>query len=83
MTVTTLWSDMWLSVDDWAEAFEAPDPGTPHNEASRRDLRGAAHDSDGQGRRRRPGSPALGHLLRKSLLQDKISLRPQQRVDAD
>jgi DNA helicase IV len=33
MTVETHWSDIWLSADDWAEAFEAPDPGTPHNEA--------------------------------------------------
>jgi DNA helicase IV len=33
MTVETYWSDIWLSADDWAEAFEAPDPGTPHNEA--------------------------------------------------
>ncbi|MGR6912845.1 RNA polymerase recycling motor ATPase HelR [[Actinomadura] parvosata] len=33
MTVTTHWSDIWLSADDWAEAFAAPDPGTPHNEA--------------------------------------------------
>jgi superfamily I DNA/RNA helicase len=33
MTVTTGESDIWLSVDDWAEAFEAPGPGTPHNEA--------------------------------------------------
>jgi hypothetical protein len=33
MTVQTPWSDIWLSPDDWAEAFGAPDPGTPHNEA--------------------------------------------------
>src|SRR4051795_6978668 len=33
MTVTTPWDDVRLSADDWAEAFEAPDPGTPHNEA--------------------------------------------------
>ncbi|MFD9667512.1 RNA polymerase recycling motor ATPase HelR [Rhodococcus sp. NPDC059968] len=33
MTVATEWSDIWLSTDDWAEAFEAPEPGTPHNEA--------------------------------------------------
>ncbi|MFB6436161.1 RNA polymerase recycling motor ATPase HelR [Streptomyces sp. NPDC056411] len=33
MTVTTDWADIWLSADDWAEAFEAPEPGTPHNEA--------------------------------------------------
>ena len=26
-------SDLWLSADDWAEAFEAPEPGTAHNEA--------------------------------------------------
>ncbi len=33
MTVETHWSDIWLSAADWAEAFEAPEPGTPHNEA--------------------------------------------------
>ena len=33
MTVETDWADVRLSADDWAEAFEAPDPGTPHNEA--------------------------------------------------
>jgi hypothetical protein len=36
MEVETPWGDIWLSADDWAEAFESPDPGTPHNEA--RDL---------------------------------------------
>jgi len=33
MTVETHWSDIWLSSDDWAEAFDAPEPGTAHNEA--------------------------------------------------
>ncbi|WP_433289199.1 RNA polymerase recycling motor ATPase HelR [Micromonospora sp. CA-244673] len=33
MTVTTDESDIWLSADDWAAAFDAADPGTPHNEA--------------------------------------------------
>ncbi len=33
MVVETPWSDVWLSSDDWAEAFESPAPGTPHNEA--------------------------------------------------
>jgi DNA helicase IV len=33
MTVETHWSDIWLSADDWAEAFAAAEPGTPHNEA--------------------------------------------------
>ncbi len=31
--VTTPWSDVRVTPDDWAEAFAAPDPGTPHNEA--------------------------------------------------
>ncbi|GAA0943738.1 RNA polymerase recycling motor ATPase HelR [Actinocorallia libanotica] len=33
MTITTHWSDVRLGAEDWAEAFQAPDPGTPHNEA--------------------------------------------------
>jgi DNA helicase IV len=33
MTVETHWSNIQLSADDWAEAFGAPEPGTPHNEA--------------------------------------------------
>jgi DNA helicase IV len=33
MLVETEWADLWLSTADWAEAFGAPDPGTPHNEA--------------------------------------------------
>lgn len=32
-TIPTPWSDLHLSVADWSEAFDAPDPGTPHNEA--------------------------------------------------
>ena len=35
-TVRTHWGDIRLSASDWAEAFEAAEPGTPHNEA--RDL---------------------------------------------
>ena len=33
MTVGTDWSDIVLGPEDWAEAFDAPSPGTPHNEA--------------------------------------------------
>jgi hypothetical protein len=33
MEVETPWGDIWLSADEWADAFESPDPGTPHNEA--------------------------------------------------
>jgi hypothetical protein len=32
MTVEAGDSDLWLSADDWAEAFRAPGPGAPHNE---------------------------------------------------
>jgi hypothetical protein len=32
-TVETPWSDVWLSAAEWAEAFEAAEPGTPHNHA--------------------------------------------------
>lgn len=33
LVVETHWSDIWLSAEDWADAFGSPDPGTPHNEA--------------------------------------------------
>ena len=33
MEVETPWAEVWLSTADWAEAFDAPEPGTPHNEA--------------------------------------------------
>lgn len=33
MEVETPYTDIWLSVDEWAQAFESPAPGTPHNEA--------------------------------------------------
>ncbi|ORM23934.1 RNA polymerase recycling motor ATPase HelR [Williamsia sp. 1135] len=33
MIVETEWSDIWLSPEDWAAAFDAPAAGTPHNEA--------------------------------------------------
>ena len=32
MTVATHWSDIRLTAEDWAVAFEAAEPGTPHNE---------------------------------------------------
>lgn len=66
MTVTVDWSEVRLSADDWAEAFEAAVPGTPHNEA--RDqiweelltILVDKHDGD---------EPA--DLLRRTLAQDK------------
>jgi DNA helicase IV len=75
MTVETRWSDLWLSADDWAEAFDAAEPGTPHNEA--RDLildeliaiLADKHDSD---------VPA--DVFRKSLLQNKDLLTTLYRA---
>ncbi|MBE3012851.1 AAA family ATPase [Microbispora sp. NEAU-D428] len=75
MTVTTPWSDIRLSADDWAEAFEAPEPGTPHNEA--RDqiwdelltILVDKHDGD---------VPA--ELVRRSLLRDRELLTTFNRA---
>jgi hypothetical protein len=65
MTVTTDWSDIWLSANDWAEAFDAA-AGTPHNEAREQIweelVRILADKQDDHG-------PA--GLLRKSLLQNE------------
>lgn len=33
MEVETPWADVWVSSADWTEAFAAPEPGVPHNEA--------------------------------------------------
>jgi hypothetical protein len=33
LLVDTDWADIWLSPAEWADAFDAADPGTPHNEA--------------------------------------------------
>ncbi len=32
LEVGTPWGDVWLSADDWAEAFESLEPGQSHNE---------------------------------------------------
>ena len=66
MTVQTHWSDIWLTANDWAEAFDAPEPGTPHNEARDQiweELLTILMDS------RADDVPA--DLLRKSLLQNR------------
>jgi DNA helicase IV len=33
LRVETDWGDIWLDAADWAEAFDAAEPGTSHNEA--------------------------------------------------
>ena len=66
MTVETPWSDIRLSACDWAEAFEAPAPGTPHNEAREEiweellTILMDSHDGD-----------APADLLRRSLLRNE------------
>ncbi|HEX4659396.1 MAG TPA: RNA polymerase recycling motor ATPase HelR [Streptosporangiaceae bacterium] len=75
MTVQTHWSDIWLSADDWAEAFEAAEPGTPHNQARDQIWEELVtilidkHDGD-----------APADLLRKSLLQNKELLTMLNRA---
>jgi hypothetical protein len=66
MKVETHWSDIWLSAEDWAEAFDAPAPGTPHNEARYQiweellTILMDKHDGD-----------APADLLRKSLIENQ------------
>jgi hypothetical protein len=75
MTVETHWSNVWLSADEWVETFEAPDPGTPHNEA--RDevweelltILMDKHNDD-----------VSADLLRRSLLQNKELIRTFNRA---
>ncbi|GAA2933740.1 RNA polymerase recycling motor ATPase HelR [Streptomyces enissocaesilis] len=75
MTVETRWSDVRLSADDWAVAFEAAEPGTPHNEAREQvweellTILVDKHDDD---------VPA--DLLRTSLRQDRELLTAFDRV---
>ena len=33
MEVVTPWGEVWLGTADWAEAFDTPDAGAPHNES--------------------------------------------------
>jgi len=33
LTVSTPWAELELAAGDWVQAFDAPEPGTPHNEA--------------------------------------------------
>ncbi|MFI0445931.1 RNA polymerase recycling motor ATPase HelR [Actinomadura sp. 6N118] len=75
MAVTTPWSDIWLSADEWAEAFRAPDPGTPHNEARDQILEELLailidkYDGD-----------VSADLLRRSLLRDRELLMALNRA---
>ena len=52
MEVETPWADLWLSADDWAEAFDVAGSRHPAQRGARPGLGGAAHDPGRQGRRR-------------------------------
>ncbi len=67
MIVETPWADIWVSPADWAEAFEAPDPGAPHNEA-REQVREAVLSILLDGNDDDEVSP---ELLHRSLLQNE------------
>lgn len=84
MTVTTPWGEVRLDAEDWAEAFDAPDPGTAHNDARDRiwdelvailrdklDARVAdrAYGGHGAGAEDADGVPE--ELFRRALLHDR------------
>lgn len=82
MTVTTPWSDIRLSPADWAAAFDAAEPGTPHNEARHQvweelltilnDKHEAAAEADADhGADPDADTPVSPALLRRSLLQNR------------
>lgn len=74
MTLTTQWSDIRVSADDWAVAFEAA-PGTAHNEARDQILEELVtilvdrHDGD-----------VPEELLRKSLMRNRELLAAFDRA---
>ncbi|MYZ37211.1 MULTISPECIES: RNA polymerase recycling motor ATPase HelR, partial [unclassified Streptomyces] len=82
MTVTTHWSDIWLGAGDWAVAFEAAEPGTPHNEAREQvweellTILVDAHDGDASAQ----DSAVSPGLLRKSLRQNRELLTAFNRA---
>ncbi|MET7474066.1 RNA polymerase recycling motor ATPase HelR [Streptomyces sp. NPDC005648] len=67
LTVTTHWSDVQLTADDWATAFDAAEPGTPHNEARHQvweELLILLED-------KHDGEDVSPRLLRRSLLRNR------------
>nr|BFF10110.1 RNA polymerase recycling motor ATPase HelR [Microbacterium flavescens] len=66
MNVGTPWADVRLEPEDWADAFAAADPATPHNEAREQVLEELLtivvdqHPED-----------APPHLVRRALVQDE------------
>ena len=69
LAVETEWAGAWLDPSDWAEAFAAAEPGTPHNEARDQvweqllEIIADQHDDD------IPAEAVRGSLQRNSELQ--------------
>ncbi|WP_369269972.1 RNA polymerase recycling motor ATPase HelR [Streptomyces sp. R11] len=82
MTVTTHWSDIWLSANDWAVAFEAAEPGTPHNEAREQvweellTILVDKHEADASG----DDAAVSADLLRRSLRRNRELLTAFNRA---
>lgn len=75
LTVATPWAEVRVSPSDWAEAFDAPEPGTPHNDA-REQVRDALvailvdqHDDD-----------VPTEQVRRALLRDRDLTRALDRA---
>ena len=66
MVVETPWADVWLSAEDWVQAFEAPERGMPHNEAREQVLEELLTILIDQHEEDAPPS-----LVRRSLLQNE------------
>ncbi|MGW2517321.1 RNA polymerase recycling motor ATPase HelR [Streptomyces sp. NPDC001617] len=67
LTVTTHWTDVPLTADDWATAFDAAEPGAPHNEARHQvweELLTILED-------KHDGEDVSPQLLRRSLLRNR------------
>jgi DNA helicase IV len=76
LTVMTPWSEIRLTADDWAEAFEGAEPGTPHNEARGQiwaELLTILVD-------RHEGEDVAAEVLRKSLMQNRELLATVNRA---
>jgi DNA helicase IV len=77
MEVDTPYADFWVSPADWADAFDAPPPGTPHNEG--RDLvweelltiLASKHELDGDDDEDDRDVEASAELVRKSIAQNR------------
>jgi hypothetical protein len=80
LTVSTEWAQTRLTAADWAEAFDAPGPGTPHNEAREAildhlvdiltDQHDLNDDEDGRGR-----GGASESMVRASLRRNRVLRR--------